>query len=67
MLGSEHVLGKTIVLRSVTSDDFMTADWSRVPYEILATASARITSEIKGITRVVYDITPKPPATVEWQ
>jgi GMP synthase (glutamine-hydrolysing) len=60
-------LGSTIGLRSITSDDFMTADWSRVPYEILAAASARITSEVEGITRVVYDITPKPPATVEWQ
>lgn len=67
VLGSERVQGSTIVLRSVTSDDFMTADWSRVPYEILANASTRITSEIEGITRVVYDITPKPPATVEWQ
>ena len=67
MLDGKRVQGSTIVLRAVTSDDFMTADWSRVPYEILASASASITSEIKGITRVVYDITPKPPATVEWQ
>ncbi len=67
VLGEERVVGSTIVLRSVTSDDFMTADWSRIPYEILATASARITGEVAGITRIVYDITPKPPATVEWQ
>lgn len=67
VLGEQRTQGSTIVLRSVTSDDFLTADWSRIPYEILANASARITGEIEGITRVVYDITPKPPATVEWQ
>lgn len=67
MFGDERALGSTIVLRAVTSDDFLTADWSRIPYEILANASARITGDVKGISRVVYDITPKPPATVEWQ
>lgn len=65
--GSTRITGKTIVLRAVTSDDFLTADWTRLPYEILDSASTRITHEIEGITRVVYDITPKPPATVEWQ
>lgn len=67
IMGSERITGKTIVLRAVTSDDFLTADWTRLPYEILDSASTRITHEIEGITRVVYDITPKPPATVEWQ
>lgn len=67
MTDQKRTNGKTIVLRAVTSDDFMTADWSRIPYEILDSASTRITHEVEGITRVVYDITPKPPATVEWQ
>ena len=65
--GSTRVTGKTIVLRAVTSDDFLTADWTRLPYEIIEKASERITGELRGITRVVYDITPKPPATVEWE
>lgn len=64
--GDHRTYGSTVVLRAVTSDDFMTADWSRVPYEVLAKTSERITNEVEGITRVVYDITPKPPATVEW-
>lgn len=67
VLDDVRTIGKTIVLRAINSDDFVTADWSRIPYEVLEKASERITSEIKGITRVVYDITPKPPATVEWQ
>ena len=67
VLDDVRTIGKTIVLRAINSDDFVTADWSRIPYEVLEKASERITGEIKGITRVVYDITPKPPATVEWQ
>ena len=67
VLDDVRTTGNTIVLRAINSDDFVTADWSRIPYEVLESASTRITSEIKGITRVVYDITPKPPATVEWQ
>ncbi len=67
IMGSTRINGKTIVLRAVTSDDFLTAEWTRLPYEILDNTSTRITNEIGGITRVVYDITPKPPATVEWQ
>jgi GMP synthase (glutamine-hydrolysing) len=67
VMGDARTYGKTVVLRSVTTDDFMTADWSRVPYEILGRASARITNEVPDITRVTYDITSKPPATVEWE
>ena len=59
--------GRTIVLRAVTMDDFMTAEWTRLPYEVLERASSRITNEVPGISRVVYDITSKTPATVEWE
>ena len=67
VLGDARAYGRTIALRSVTTDDFMTAEWTRLPWEALERASNRITGEIKGITRVVYDITSKPPATVEWE
>jgi GMP synthase (glutamine-hydrolysing) len=67
VLDDVRTVGMTVVLRAVNSDDFVTADWSRIPYEVLEKASERITSEVSGITRVVYDITPKPPATVEWE
>ena len=67
VMGDARTYGYTIVLRCVTTDDFMTAEWTRLPYEVLGKASNRITNEISGITRVVYDITSKPPATVEWE
>ena len=67
VMGDDRTYGLTVVLRAVTTDDFMTADWARLPYPVLAKASSRITNEVKGITRVVYDITSKPPATVEWE
>lgn len=67
VMGDARTYGRTVVLRAVTTDDFMTAEWTRLPYEVLEKASNRITNEVKGITRVVYDITSKPPATVEWE
>jgi GMP synthase (glutamine-hydrolysing) len=67
VMGDARTYGKTIVLRAVKTDDFMTAEWARLPFDVLERASNRITNEVKGISRVVYDITSKPPATVEWE
>ena len=56
-----------VALRSVETQDFMTADWSRLPYEVLAEVSNRISNEVKGVNRVIYDISSTPPATIEWE
>lgn len=67
VMGDARTYGWIIALRSVTTDDFMTADWTRLPVELLERAGSRIPNEVKKISRVVYDITSKPPATVEWE
>ena len=67
VMGDMRTYGHTVALRCVTTDDFMTVDWTHIPFEVLERASSRITGEIPGINRVVYDITSKPLATVEWE
>ena len=67
VMGDHRTYDHLLAIRAVTTDDFMTADWASIPYDILATVSNRITNEVKHINRVVYDVTSKPPATVEWE
>ena len=67
VMGDARTYENAIVIRSVTSEDFMTADWSRLPYDVLASISTRIINEVNGVNRVVYDISSKPPATIEWE
>jgi GMP synthase (glutamine-hydrolysing) len=67
VMGDERTYENTAILRAVVTQDFMTADFARIPYEVLGRAAARIVNEVKGINRVAYDVTTKPPATIEWE
>jgi GMP synthase (glutamine-hydrolysing) len=67
VMGDGRTYEHVIALRSVNTDDFMTADWSRLPHDLLARVAGRIVGEVRGVNRVVYDITSKPPATIEWE
>ena len=67
VMGDGRTYDYTLALRAVTTDDFMTADWARIPYDVLDRISVRIVNEVQGINRICYDITSKPPATIEWE
>ena len=67
VMGDGRTYENTIALRCVQTDDFMTADWSHLPHDLLARVSTAIINRVKGINRVVYDISSKPPATIEWE
>ena len=67
VMGDGRTYDYTLALRGVTTTDFMTADWAKIPYDVLDKVSGRIINEVRGINRIVYDITSKPPATIEWE
>ena len=67
VMGDGRTYDYTLALRAVNTSDFMTADWSRIPYDVLDRISVRIVNEVRGINRICYDITSKPPATIEWE
>ena len=67
VMGDARTYDEVLAVRAVETEDFMTADWSHLPYDVLARISSRVINEVRGINRVVYDISSKPPATIEWE
>jgi GMP synthase (glutamine-hydrolysing) len=67
IMGDQRTYEHIIAVRAVTSEDAMTADWARLPHELLARIGSRIINEVRGVNRVVYDISSKPPSTIEWE
>ncbi|HID22128.1 MAG TPA: GMP synthase (glutamine-hydrolyzing), partial [Planctomycetaceae bacterium] len=67
VMGDDRTYQDVVAIRAVQTDDFMTADWYRLPYDVMERISTRITNSVRGVNRVVYDISSKPPSTIEWE